>query len=168
MFHRSHADKNLVKDCIDVLSPLLTSIVNSSLQSGVFPDDCKLAIIRPLIKRLGLDANALKNYRPVSNCGFLDKLLENVVLRQLHPYVHGAGLYGKCQSAYREAHSTETALLRVHNDVMRSLDRQTDVVLLLLDLSAAFDTIDHGILLNKLHYRFGIERTVLNWLNSYL
>ena len=77
-------------------------------------------------------------------------------------------MYGKFQSAYREGHSTETALLRVHNDVMCALDRQKDLILVMLDLSAAFDTIDHDILMHRLRTRFGIGGKVFDWLNSFL
>ena len=77
-------------------------------------------------------------------------------------------LYSKTQSAYRENHSTETALLRVHNDIMIALDARKDVVLVMLDLSAAFDTLDHNILLNRLQHHFGITGTVLDWFRSYL
>ena len=65
-----------VKECLDIWAPVLTSIVNSSFQSGIFPEDCKSAIVRPLIKKHDLDKNVFKNYRPVSNCSFLDKFLE--------------------------------------------------------------------------------------------
>lgn len=73
--------------------------------------------------------------------------------KQLNSYLTENSLYGKYQSAYREGHGTETALLRVHNDIMFSLDQQRDVILIMLDLSAAFDTIDHGKPLNRLEFR---------------
>ena len=77
-------------------------------------------------------------------------------------------LYGKVQSAYRRNHSTETALLRVHNDILRAIDSHKDVVLVLLDLSAAFDTVNHDILLHRLREHFGIHGTALSWFKSYL
>ena len=141
---------NLVKKCIDVIAPTSAIIVNASFTTGIFPDSCKTAIVVPLIKKPSLDANVLKNYRPVSNCCFLDKFLEKAAFIQLNDYFSQNSLYGKYQSAYREGHSCETALLRVHNDVMLALDKQKDVILILLDLSAAFDTIDHDILLERL------------------
>ena len=103
----------------------------------------------------------------MSNCSFLDKFLEKAALKQLHDYFQDNSLYGKFQSAYREGHSTETALLRVHNDVMCALDRQKDLILVMLDLSAAFDTIDHDILMHRLRTRFGIGGKVFDWLNSF-
>ena len=72
------------------------------------------------------------------------------------------------QTAYKEFHSTETALLRVHNDILCSLDQNKSVILLLLDLSAAFDTVDHAILISRLSNRFGVKGTALAWFKSYL
>ena len=72
------------------------------------------------------------------------------------------------QSAYKKHHSCETALLRVQNDILKSIDDKKCVVLLLLDLSAAFDTVDHKILLHRLRSRFGIKGKALLWLQSYL
>ena len=157
-----------VKEFPDQLAPILCRIANSSLKFGVFPAACKSALVRPLIKKYGLDRNELLNYRPVSNIPFLSKLLEKIVLSQLNCYFKTNSMYAKCQSAYREGHSTETALLRVQNDVALALDRHRDVILVLLDLSAAFDTIDHDILTRRLCSRFGIGGTVLSWLKSYL
>ena len=74
----------------------------------------------------------------------------------------------KLQSAYKKLHSTETALLRIHDDILRTVDRGCTVVSLLLDLSAAFDTVDHGLLLPRLNTRFGIKGKVLAWFKSYL
>ena len=149
-----------IKECVDVWAPALTHIVNSSFKSGIFPENCKFAIVRPLIKKNDLDQNELKNYRPVSNCSFLDKFLEKCAFKKINECLNANSLYGKFQSAYRENHGTETALLRVYNDVMMSLDSRKDVVLVLLDLSAAFDTIDHTILLHRLETRFRMEGKV--------
>ena len=72
------------------------------------------------------------------------------------------------QSAYRMGHSTETALTRIHNDILLAIDDNSCVILVLLDLSAAFDTVDHDILLGRLEHRFGITGKALSWLTSYL
>ena len=87
---------------------------------------------------------------------------------QLVRYIDDNSLSEKLQSAYKKLHSTETALLRVHDDILRAVDRGCTVVLLLLDLSAAFDTVDHDLLLHRLNTRFGIKGKVFAWFKSYL
>ena len=87
---------------------------------------------------------------------------------QLTKHVMTNNLDETFQSAYKEFHSTETALLRVHNDILCSLDQNKSVILLLLDLSAAFDTVDYAILISRLSSRFGVKGTALAWFKSYL
>ena len=157
----------LLKECIEDLLPLITQIINLSLQLGDMPMSLKKAIINPLLKKLGLEL-IKKNYRPVSNLAFISKLIEKAVALQLIEHLKFNNLYDKFQSAYRTFHSTETALLRVKNDVLNAMDNRNVMLLLLLDLSAAFDTIDHSILLNRLSKRCGINGTCLKWFTSYL
>ncbi|XP_070556630.1 uncharacterized protein [Ptychodera flava] len=147
---------NYIKKFASVLAPFITHLFNASLSSGVVPSHFKSAIIRPLLKNPDLDPNSLRNYRPVSNLPFLSKLLERVVASQLNIHLANHSLLTKFQSAYRAHHSTETALLRVHNDIMLALNEKKDVLLIMLDLSAAFDTVDHDVLLHRLQFRFGI------------
>ena len=104
----------------------------------------------------------------MSNLSFLSKILEKVVLRQLLNHLLTNNLFNSHQSAYRAGHSTETALLKIVNDLLSALDEDKVSLLFLLDLSAAFDTIDHSILLSRLSYSFGISDTVLAWFTSYL
>ena len=158
----------IVKNCLDIWGPVLTLIVNKSFETGKFPEVCKNAVVRPIIKKHDLDKNILKNYRPLSNCSFLDKFLEKCAFSQLNEYFAKNSLYGRFQSAYRQGHSTETALLKVKNDIMLALDSKSDVILVLLDLSAAFDTIDHAILLRRLKTRFCITGKALEWIKSFL
>ena len=136
------------------------------------PTEFKKAIVKPLLKKKGLDSENLKNFRPVSNLTFVSKVIEKVVASRLHEHINAYKLHEEMQSAYRKFHSTETALLRVHNDIMLAVDRGSAVVLVLLDLSAAFDTIDHDILhdilLQRLHERIGVTGTALQWFKSYL
>jgi hypothetical protein len=142
--------------------------VNLSLSTGVFPDEMKLALVTPLWKKPSMDPEILGNFRPISNLSFLSKLLERVVARQLIAYLERRSLLVPLQSTYRANHSTETALLKVLNDLLIALDEGKAVVLALLDQSAAFDTIDHAILLDRLTARFGITGCVLAWFKSYL
>ena len=159
---------SLIKECLSDLLPLITRIVNSSLCSGVVPPQFKQAVVTPMLKKPGLDPNDLKNFRPVSNLPFISKILEKVVLTQLQKHLSENDLLEIRQSAYRKNHSTETALLSVVDGLLRNADDRLVSVLALLDLSAAFDTLDHPILLQRLETTFGISGTVLHWFASYL
>ena len=127
----------LLKTNVDILSPVITRIVNLSLTTGKFPSSQKSSIITPFLKKASLDPESLKNYRPVSNLTFVSKLLERMVAKQLHDHLSQHQLYEKHQSAYRKRHSTETALTRVQNDILRAMEYSKATVLVLLDLSAA-------------------------------
>ena len=159
---------SLLLECLDPILPSLTDVINTSLSSGEFPSFYKTAIVKPLLKKPTLDHNDLKNYRPVSNLPFMSKILEKVVLSQLVSHLNSNSLFSNVQSAYRPRHSTETTLLKVVNDLLSALDGGKITVLTLLDLSAAFDTIDHDILLPRLQHVFGIHDTALLWFKSYL
>ena len=158
----------LLFECLDVVLPTLTKIVNDSLASGIFPDVHKAALVTPLLKKPSLDHNELKNFRPVSNLSFVSKLLEKIVLSQLSSHLTSNKLLNPLQSAYRPGHSTETALVKIVNDLLLALDKGKVSILTLLDLSAAFDTIDHGLLLSRLEFVFGVSDSALNWFSSYL
>ena len=159
---------NVLKSCIDELIPSITFIMNESLRNGVVPDIFKVALVKPLLKKSNLDKENLKNYRPVSNLPFLSKILEKIVLKQLLSHLKSNSLEETFQSAYREHHSTETALVRVVNDLLKVIDQGTCSLLSLLDLSSAFDTIDHDLLLKRLKTTYGISGTTLKWFESYL
>jgi len=125
-------------------------------------------LVNPLLKKSTLDTEQLKNYRPISNIPFVAKVLEKVVAKRLSTYMTENNLHEIYQSAYKANHSTETALLRVSNDILLKLDTKQCVILVLLDLSAAFDTIDHTILLQRLTETLGIKKKALAWFSSYL
>ena len=158
----------MVKDSVDELIPMVTILVNLSLQSANVPDSMKQALVTPLLKKDDLDPEVLKNYRPVSNLSFLSKVLERVVAARLTNYMTINQLHEPMQSAYRSCHSTETALVRVQNDILRTLDQGGAAILVLLDLSAAFDTIDHSILLSRMESVLGVKGSALQWFKSYL
>ena len=128
----------------------------------------KQARVKPLIKNHNLDCDTLKNYRPVSNLSFLSKIVERAVTTCLNKYLFDNNLDEPLQSAYKSGHSTETALLRVKNDIMLAVDGRQAAVVVLLDLSAAFDTVDHAVLLSRLDSMFGVKGMVLKWFQSYL
>ena len=159
---------SLLKEYTMELVPYITKIINESLATGVVPGIFKRAIVTPLLKKPGLDETDLKNFRPVSNLNFLSKILEKVVLGQVLKHVKSNGFDEVLQSAYKMHHSTETALLKVISDILDLVDDKNLCLLVLLDLTAAFDTIDHEILLNRLKKSFLVSGTVLTWFESYL
>jgi len=121
---------SLVIGCTQVLLPVLTQIINLSLESGTFADNWRCALVNPLLKKPGLDL-VFKNYRPVSNLQYVLKLTERAVFNQVHDHMVANGIYPMFQCAFRLRHYTETALVRVMND----------------NLSAAFDTVNYEVLL---------------------
>ena len=158
----------LVKDCLDILLPSITKLVNCSLSKSAVPDGFKSAVVTPLIKKSSLSKDDLKNYHPVSGLSFISKLVECVVASQLSSHISLHGLENENQSAYRRGHSTETALLSIKNQIHLSLARGEATAVVLLDQSAAFDTIDHDKLLDCLRKWFGVGGRCLDWFKSYL
>ena len=159
---------NILKALLDILIKPITTIINLSLESGTFPLSFKEAHVTPLLKKSNLPVNNIKNYRPVSNLSFISKIIEKVVSNRLQAHINSNKLNNPMQSAYREFHYTETALLRVHNDISVSLDKGHVTALTLLDLSAASDTIDHNTLTNRLAEWYGVSGMALAWFKSYL
>ena len=157
----------LLKKVLPAIIHLLTKLVNESLQTGEFPDDLKKALVIPLLKKPSLEPIP-KNYRPVSNLPFLGKLMERCVIDQLMEHIHANTLMEPLQSAYRSHHSTETVLLKVKTDILKAMDNQEVTCLVLLDLSATFDMVDHKILLERLENYFGITGIALRWIELYL
>lgn len=133
----------LVKACLGVLSPVITRMVNLSLSNAHVPDEWKTAIVKPLLKKSGLELT-YKNFRPLSNLPFSSKIVEKAVLSQLFPHCEQNAPLPKFQSGFRRFYSIETALPKVQGDIVMSMDHKEVTLLLLLDLTAAFDTIDHG------------------------
>ena len=158
----------LVRDVADVIAPLFSLMCNTSLDTGNFPDACKSAIVIPRLKKPVLDAGDLKSFRPISNLSFVSKLVERIVVARFAEFVERNHLFPVHQSAYRRFHSTETAVAKVHNDIVRAIDDGKVTALVLLDLSSAFDTVDHDILLRVLEERFGVNGVPLSRFRSYL
>ena len=157
----------LLKSMVDVVTPVITCIINMSLLSGKFYKNLKVANLKPLIKKMGLDL-VFKLFHPVSNLSYILKLVQRFAADQLVDHVTQNGLSEKSQLAYRASHSTETALTHVRNDILLNMDNWKSTCLLLLDLSAMFDMLDHTTLLNHLQNRFKITGVVLKWIESHL
>ena len=158
----------LLMNHLPAVIDIMLHIVNLSISTCIFPSSCKSSIVIPLIKKPGLDSEVLKNYRPVSNLSFLSKIIEKVISTQLVTYIVDNGLTDDFQSAYKCVHSTETALLRVYNDIVVTIGKGSGNFLVLLDLSSAFDTIDHSNLFTVLGKHVGICDDALNLIVSYL
>lgn len=159
--------QKLYKDNICTLLPMIVELVNLSLKTGNV-DGVKLADIIPLLKDDSLDPNILKNFRPVSNLTFLGKIIERVVLKRLNDHLSRNNLNCPEQSAYKVNNSTETLLIKISNDILIAADERSATVVMLLDLSAAFDTVDHQLLLRILKTEIGLRGNVLAWFRSFL
>ena len=153
---------------VDVLLPFLTAMCNASLREGNLPQSQRHAIVQPHLKKSSLDPSDKKNYRPVSNLTFMSKVVERMVAKQLTDYFERNNLLPELQSAYRRGHSTETALLCVVSDLLQAVDSGLVTLLGLLDLSAAFDTVDHATLLHRLEMFYGLCGSVHRWFRSYI
>ena len=132
------------------------------------PPALNSAIITPLLKKSTLSAEDRGSYRPVSNLSFISKILEKIVALQLVDYLDANDLLPRYHSGYRRGHSTETALLKILSDLITAVDSVQLALLSLLDMSAAFDTVDHDILLQRLDGTYGIRGEVLKWFSAYL
>jgi hypothetical protein len=142
-------------------------VINISINTGTFSDVFKTALVTPHLKRPSLNPEELGNYRPVSNLSFMSKTLERVIAQQLSHYLEQNNLLEPNQSAYRRNHSTETALLKINTNIRQAIGEHQVVLIAMLDLSAAFDTISHDILLRSLSAS-GIQGTALQWMTSYV
>ena len=149
--------------------PFWVEIVNLSLETGSM-SGLKNAVVIPLIKELSAftDTENFKNYRPVSNLLYVSKLIERVVDIRLRKQLVRNNLLTDKNYGYEKYHSTELLLLKVVNDLYESFDKNIPAVLVLLDLSAAFDTVDHNKLLEILEKEIGIEGVALSWFESFL
>ncbi|TWW80159.1 hypothetical protein D4764_10G0011890 [Takifugu flavidus] len=159
---------HLLKDVLPLIGCSILDQINGSLVLGYVPRSYKVAVIKPLLKKPSLDPDVLANYRPISNLPFISKVLKKVVVTQLLEHLQRSSLFEMFQSGFRAHHSTETALLEVTNDLLIASDHGLVSMLVLLDLSAAFDTVDHSILLHRLEHVIGIKGTALDWFRSYL
>ena len=156
----------LLKEILPSLVEPITKIVNTSLQHIIFSKHWKAAVIRPLLKKIGLEL-ITSNYRPASNLAFLSKVVEKAALNQLLAHFDNNKLMPDYQSAYRANQSCETAVLKLVNDTLWAMENKYVTAMVTGDLSVAFNMVDHDILLNTLHCKFGISDNAIEWVNSY-
>ena len=158
---------NLLRILSPYLIDIITGIIRVSLSSSIVPQSMKYAYITPILKKHNLDSSILSNYRPISQLSSISKTMERIVARQLIDYIISNSIVDCFQSAYLPNHSTETALNIVFNDIILSMDNKASCYLVLLDLSSAFDTLNHMILSYRLR-EIGIHGQVHNWLMSFV
>jgi len=142
-----------------------TNLANISFRSGEFPSLYKTAQVLPLIKKPGLHQFVPVKYRPISNLHKVSKLIERLV--QLKPQLLANGNFNPLQSAYRSGHSTKTALQKILDSFYKAIDSKKLTVMISLDISAAFDTINHSKQLSRFRDEFGVTDMALKWLKSY-
>ena len=157
----------MLKENLVAFSGIIANIVNTSLQQGVVSGNLKEALLKPLIKLMSLEV-IFKSFHLISNLSFPSKMIERVVCGQLSNYMNRTGKLEDLQSPYRSNHLTETALLKVKTDILNAMQNKQVTCLILLDLSAAFDTISHYKIINRLKFRFGLDDVGLDWITDYL
>ena len=158
----------LLKSSLSTLLPYIEQLVNLSLSTGNIDGLLKESVINPILKKVYLDKNNKKNYRPIVNLQFLSKMIEKVVLKRLTHHMSINNLHCPNQFGYKKHHSTESMLLQIVNDVLVGFEQKSGTILVLLDMSSAFDTVDLNKLLSILENKMNIHGIALRWFRSFL
>ena len=156
----------ILKLSASIVAPSLTYIFNLSLATGIYIDDWKRARVTPIFK--SGDRRQCANYRPISILPAGGKVFEKEVFRQVYGYLTENCMLSKFQSGFRPKHCTVTALIQMCDEWLENMDNGKLNGVVFLDIKKAFDSINHGILLNKMKKRFGISSIELKWFESYL
>ena len=154
-----------IKSIKQALTTPLTVIFNKSLETGIFPDNMKKAEVVPLHK--GGKLNIVSNYRPISLLLTLSKILEKIVYKRTYCFLSDNDQLYQSQYGFRKKHSCEHAIAELLGKILKSHEKKEHVIAIFLDLSKAFDTLDHNILFKKLEI-YGIRGVALSWFKSYL
>ena len=145
----------------------VTKLVNISLKYGIVANSWKSAITWYLLKKTGLKLTYC-NYRPISNLSLMSKIIEKCMLKQFNKHCNTYHLLPEYQSAYWENHACETALIKLVNNALWAMERKKVTALIAIDLSNAFNKVDHHILISVLQTKFGVKGKTLDWYKSYL
>lgn len=156
---------NMIKLCMPAILYHVTHILNCCIEVGYFPESWKTAIIKP-IPKINLP-NSLRDLRPISLLPILSKILEKIIYWQIYQYFIKHNLFPKHQSGFRKGYGTTSALLNLTDNLIRASDKKQATVIISLDYSKAFDTIDHDLLCAKLQY-YGFDEISIQFFNSYL
>lgn len=156
---------SVLKHCAEELAPPLVHIINTSFQRGIFPDDLKHIIIRPIYKKG--EKSKFENYRPIALISNISKIFEKIVLARMVTFLDKNKLLNTNQNGYIRGRSTTRALFQFLMEILDGINKQESVICTLLDLSRAFDSVHHGVLLEKLE-SLGFRGVVLEWIASYL
>ena len=149
-------------------APIIFKLTNLSFSQAILPASFKTAQVFSSLKKGNLDPTISSNYRPISNLSTISKIIERLVHSRITSHVSSSPNFNPFQSAYRKHHSTETTLLRITDSLRNICATGHATVLVSLDLSAAFDSLDHNILIDILDRHFNISDLALSWFRSYL
>ena len=158
---------HIIKEALLQIKSALTKMVNISLQSGTFAKMWKTTLVKLLIKKLNLD-RIKASYRSVSNLKLMSKIVKHGMLNQFNEHCKQHNLIPDYQSAYRENYSCKTALTKLVNDILWKMEKQEIIALTVIDLSTAFDMVDHPLLIEVLKNKFVIDGVALKWYKAYL
>ena len=154
----------VIKHSFHLISAPLANIINLSLQKGIFPDKLKIAKVIPIYK--ADDPSHFTNYRPISLLSNFSKFFEKVMYNRMIEFAEQYNILYRCQFGFRKNYSTSHALIDLINRISSAIDQRETTVGVFLDLSKAFDTLDHQILFTKLEH-YGIRDVALQWIKSY-
>lgn len=156
-----------MKKYLPVIIPHIKAILNTSLVSGIVPPGLKVAAVKPVLKKIGRDTADMSNYRPISNLPFVAKVLERVVVGQLQNHFSASRLL-ESFTLIRVSVWTQYGNFPFEGNESSTCCSRLWGILVLLDISAAFDTICHTILLGRFHKWIGLSGVALKWFESYL
>ena len=157
----------LLSDCINCILPTIVDVINMSLREGSI-EGLKHSVVTPIYKKNNLDTDQLNSFRPIFNISFISKLIEKVVLQQFADHIRGTPYDSPHQHGYKKFHSTETMLLEMYDEALLGFENDFCTVLVMIDMSAAFDTVDIDILLKVLQNDLNVRGIALSWFRSFL